>query len=43
MDRIKVGKIVGAFGIRGELKVLSYADKPHRFEELDSLYAGKEE
>ena len=43
MDRIKVGKITGAFGIRGELKVLSYADRPHRFEELGSVYAGKDE
>ena len=43
MDRIKVGKITGAFGIRGELKVYPYTDRPERFEELDSVFAGEEE
>ncbi len=37
MDNIKVGKIVAAFGIRGELRVYPYTDKPKRFEELDSV------
>ena len=43
MDRIKVGKITGAFGIRGELKVYPYTDRPERFEELDSIFAGENE
>lgn len=43
MDRIKVGKITGAFGIRGELKVYPYTDKPDRFEELDRVFADSQE
>lgn len=41
-DRIKVGKITGAFGIRGELKVYPYTDRPERFKDLDSVNAGDE-
>ncbi|MCI8285521.1 MAG: 16S rRNA processing protein RimM [Firmicutes bacterium] len=40
MDRIKVGKIVSAVGIKGEVKVYPYTDYPERFEELDEVYAG---
>ena len=40
MDRIKVGKIIGAFGIRGEVKVYPYTDRPERFRELDRVAAG---
>ncbi len=43
MDKIKVGKITGAFGIRGELKVYPYTDKPQRFSELDSVFADNTE
>jgi 16S rRNA processing protein RimM len=43
MDRIKVGKITGAFGIRGELKVYPYTDRPERFKELDTVFAGDRE
>lgn len=43
MDRIKVGKVVGAFGIRGEVKVYPYTDRSERFRELDSVRAGGEE
>ena len=43
MDRIKVGKVTGAFGIRGELKVYPYTDRPERFKELDSVWAGEKE
>lgn len=42
-DRIKVGKIVSAFGIRGEVKVYPYTDVPDRFEQLDSVMAETEE
>ena len=42
MDKIKVGKIVTAVGIKGEVKIYPYTDYPERFEELDRVYAGKE-
>ena len=42
MDRIKVGKIIGAFGIRGEVKVYPYTDRPERFRELEQVSAGDE-
>ena len=42
MERIKVGKIVSAVGIKGEVKIYPYTDYPERFEELDSVYAGDE-
>ncbi len=38
-DRIKVGKIVSAVGIKGEVKVYPYTDYPERFEELEGVYA----
>ena len=41
-SRIKVGKIVSAVGIKGEVKVYPYTDYPQRFEELDCVYAGDE-
>ena len=43
MDRIKVGKIVGAFGIRGEVKVYPYTDRPERFRDLESVRADDRE
>ncbi|MBR2779026.1 MAG: 16S rRNA processing protein RimM [Firmicutes bacterium] len=42
MDRIKVGKIIGAFGIRGEVKVYPYTDRPERFRELEQVTADNE-
>ncbi len=39
-DRIKVGKITTAVGIKGEVKVYPYTDDSERFEELESVYAG---
>lgn len=41
-SRIKVGKIVSAVGIRGEVKVYPYTDYPERFEELEGVYAEDE-
>lgn len=41
MDKIKVGKIVSAVGIKGEVKVYPYTDYPERLEELDEVYAGE--
>ena len=43
MERFKIGKIVGAFGIRGEVKVYPYTDRPERFRELETVLAGDEE
>jgi 16S rRNA processing protein RimM len=42
LDRIKVGKIVSAAGIKGEVKVYPYTDYPDRFEELVEVYAGED-
>lgn len=41
-DRIKVGKIVSAVGIRGEVKVYPYTDYIERFEELEGVYAAED-
>lgn len=38
-DRIKVGKITTAVGIKGEVKVYPYTDDQKRFEQLESVYA----
>ena len=38
-----VGKIVGAHGIRGELKVELMTDDPHRFQWLDQVFLGLED
>lgn len=43
MERIKVGKITGVFGIRGEVKVYPYTDRMERFFELDTVMVGNEE
>jgi 16S rRNA processing protein RimM len=37
---IAVGEIVGAFGIRGELKALPATDFPERFTQTQTLYLG---
>ena len=37
MEKIKLGQIVTAVGIKGEVKVYPYTDIPQRFEEIDSL------
>ena len=37
MEKIKLGQIVTAVGIKGEVKVYPYTDIPERFEEIDSL------
>lgn len=36
-ERMKVGKITGAHGIQGELKVMPLTDDPGRFEEFEAL------
>lgn len=37
MADIRIGKIVNAHGIRGEVKVISYSDDPDRFEMLETI------
>ena len=37
-----IGRIVGPFGIRGEVKVFSLTDIPDRFTTIDSIYLGAE-
>lgn len=36
-QKITIGKIVNAVGLKGEVKIYSYSDRKERFEELDSL------
>ncbi len=38
MERIKVGQVVNAVGLKGELKVYHYSDYKERFEELSKIY-----
>ena len=35
---VTIGKIVGPFGLRGEVKVRSFTDIPNRFVTLDAVY-----
>ena len=37
MDLIKIGKIVNAQGLKGEVKLISYSDDPDRFEYLENI------
>lgn len=41
-DWVRVGEIVGAFGIRGQVKVQPLTDFPERFELTKTLYLGDE-
>lgn len=36
-EQMKIGRITGAHGIRGELKVIPLTDDPGRFEEFEAL------
>ena len=38
---IAVGRIVGAFGVRGQLKVVPTGNSPERFRQLEQLYVGE--
>lgn len=40
MEKIKIGKIVNAVGLKGEVKVYHYSDYKERFEELDQIWIG---
>jgi len=37
MNKIEIGKIVNAVGMKGEIKIISYSDDPNRFENLDNV------
>ncbi|WP_312355397.1 ribosome maturation factor RimM [Aminipila sp.] len=39
MEKIKIGQIVNAVALKGEVKVYNYSDYKERFEELDYIYA----
>lgn len=43
MDKIVIGKIVNVVGLKGEVKVYSYAEEPDRFERLEKIFLGTEE
>ena len=38
MEKIKIGQVVNAVGLKGELKVYHYSDYKERFEELTEIY-----
>nr|WP_315024068.1 ribosome maturation factor RimM [uncultured Aminipila sp.] len=38
MEKIKIGQIVNAVALRGEVKVYNYSDYKERYEELDYIY-----
>ena len=37
MEKIKIGTIVNAVGLKGEVKIYNYSDNKERFEELPSI------
>ena len=37
MEKIKIGKIVNAVALRGEVKVYSYSDRKERYEALKEI------
>ncbi len=42
-QKIEIGKIVKAVGIKGEVKILSFSDEPDRFNHLDKAIIGNTE
>ncbi|MBK5263457.1 MAG: 16S rRNA processing protein RimM, partial [Peptostreptococcaceae bacterium] len=36
MERYKIGRIVNAVGLKGEVKVYNYSDYKERFEEIET-------
>lgn len=38
MEKIEIGKVVNAVGLKGEVKVYNYSDYKERYEELDEIY-----
>ena len=42
MEKILIGKIVNAVGLKGEVKVYCYTDRKERFEELERIWVEEE-
>lgn len=42
MDKIIIGKVVNTVGLRGEIKVYSYAESLERFQRLSQVFVGEE-
>lgn len=42
MEKIVIGKVVNAVGLKGEIKVYSYAETADRFEKLEKIFVGTE-
>lgn len=38
MEKIEIGKIVAAHGIRGEVRILNWSEDPNRFASLERVY-----
>ena len=38
MERYKIGRIVNAVGLKGEVKVYNYSDYKERFEEIETVF-----
>ena len=38
MEKILIGKIVSAVGLKGEVKVYNYSDRPDIYEDTPSIY-----
>ena len=43
MEKINIGKIVNAVGLKGEVKVYNYSSSKERYENLTSIYVEKDE
>ena len=37
MEKIKIGKIVNAVALKGEVKIYNYSDYKERFEEIEKI------
>lgn len=42
MEKYKIGKIVNAVGLKGEVKVYNYSDYKERFQEIDTVFVEDE-
>lgn len=42
MERYKIGRIVNAVGLKGEVKVYNYSDYKERFEEIETVFVEDE-
>lgn len=43
MEKIKIGKIVNAVALKGEVKVYNYSDYKERYEEIDTIIVDEKE